>query len=107
MNCRLRSLMAAQTVATQVPRVERRDHSSGLGQLSLAQESLWFALQLEGLTPAYNNSIIIRIYGALDVQALNHAISFLVERHDSLRRFDRKCITYAQSLIQRPVCGTT
>src|SRR5579863_4127928 len=82
---RLRQLMAAQTVATQVPRVEHRERSSGLGQLSLAQESLWFTLQLEGPNPAYNNAVIIRISGALDVEALNRAVSFLVQRHDSLR----------------------
>ncbi|HEV7673042.1 MAG TPA: condensation domain-containing protein, partial [Candidatus Angelobacter sp.] len=53
--------------------------------MSFAQQGLWFVSQLEGPNPAYNNSIIIRVSGALDVEALNRAVSHVVQRHDSLR----------------------
>ena len=81
---RLRGLMAAHTAAT-IPGIEPRERASELEPLSFAQQGLWFVSQLEGPNPAYNNSVIIRISGSLDVEALDRAISSLVQRHDSLR----------------------
>src|SRR5436305_14044371 len=80
---RLRSLMATHTAAT-IPGIEPRERTSELEPLSFAQQGLWFVSQLEGPNPAYNNSVIIRMSGALDVEALGRAISSVVQRHDSL-----------------------
>src|SRR5579859_3028727 len=83
---RLRRLLEAQTVAaTVIPRVEHRVLTAEHEPLSFAQQGLWFVSQLEGPNPAYNNSIIVRISGALHQDALNRAMSSIVQRHGSLR----------------------
>src|SRR6478736_9529903 len=63
-----------------VPRAERAE-----APLTFAQEVLWL---LDRATPgltAYNTPVARRIRGALDVPALERALSSLVSRHDALR----------------------
>nr|WP_277991511.1 non-ribosomal peptide synthetase [Corallococcus macrosporus] len=53
--------------------------------LSFAQERLWFIDQLQPNTAAYNIPAVLRMDGALDVEALRQAFEALVRRHESLR----------------------
>ena len=56
------------------------------GPLTEAQREIWFASQLGAMasTP-YNESIILRLQGSLDVTVLRRALARLVERHEALR----------------------
>jgi amino acid adenylation domain-containing protein len=53
--------------------------------LSFTQQRLWFINQLEGATPHYNLPEAMRLRGELDREALDQAISAVVERHEILR----------------------
>ncbi|MEN8443422.1 MAG: amino acid adenylation domain-containing protein, partial [Cyanobacteria bacterium J06555_13] len=53
--------------------------------LSLGQERLWFVDQLDGENSAYNASVMIRMNGDLNIQALKAALSAIVNRHEILR----------------------
>ncbi|WP_045761592.1 non-ribosomal peptide synthetase, partial [Xanthomonas albilineans] len=53
--------------------------------LSFAQQRLWFLSQFEGVSQAYHISGGLRLRGALDTQALQHALDRIVARHASLR----------------------
>ncbi len=52
---------------------------------SFAQERLWFLHQLGMLGSAYNNPTIVRLKGALQMQALQQSFAVLIERHEALR----------------------
>ncbi|RKI64410.1 amino acid adenylation domain-containing protein [Corallococcus sp. AB049A] len=53
--------------------------------LSFAQQRLWYLQELEPESTAYNNAIIFRLTGTLNVSALQTALHSLVERHEVLR----------------------
>ncbi|HEY0727480.1 MAG TPA: condensation domain-containing protein, partial [Pyrinomonadaceae bacterium] len=53
--------------------------------LSFAQQRLWFLDQLEPQNPFYNIPAGVRLSGPLNVEALGHAVSELVNRHEVLR----------------------
>jgi FkbH-like protein len=58
---------------------------SGKTRLSYNQQSLWFLNQLAPNSPAYHIAAACRIFSEMDLDALQHAIAGLIERHPSLR----------------------
>ena len=52
---------------------------------SFAQQRLWFLDRLESGRGIYNVPVATRLRGPLDVDALEHALDVLVQRHESLR----------------------
>jgi amino acid adenylation domain-containing protein len=53
--------------------------------LSYAQQRLWFLDQLQPANSAYNLPTALRLVGPLDLAALAHSLSAIVERHEILR----------------------
>ncbi len=53
--------------------------------LSFAQQRLWFLHQLDPDSPAYNLPMAVRMYGALNVVALQRTLNTIVTRHEALR----------------------
>jgi len=53
--------------------------------LSFAQEKVWLGTQLDKSTVAYNRCSALHLEGALNVHALERALSAIVERHEILR----------------------
>ncbi len=60
------------------------DRSSRI-PLSFAQQRLWLLDKLEPGNIAYNVPIVLEIIGNLNVSALRHAISDVINRHEGLR----------------------
>lgn len=59
--------------------------------ISFAQQRLWFLAQMEGPNAVYNIPMAFRLVGPLHLDALRHALTALVERHEILRcRFTEK-----------------
>ncbi|NEO70809.1 amino acid adenylation domain-containing protein, partial [Moorena sp. SIO3H5] len=53
--------------------------------LSSAQERLWFLNQLEGISATYNIPAALKITGNLAINALEQALSEIINRHEVLR----------------------
>ena len=53
--------------------------------LSFAQEQIWLHDQLQPASTAYNINRVVRLRGALDVEALGRSLTLLVARHEVLR----------------------
>ena len=53
--------------------------------LAFAQEPLWLATQLDTENTAFNRSLILRLEGHLNVQALETFSNEIVRRHEALR----------------------
>ncbi|WP_328811242.1 non-ribosomal peptide synthetase [Rhodococcus sp. NBC_00294] len=70
--------------APERPPLVRRDRSGDL-PLSYAQQRMWLTNQYDVASPAYNQPVVLRMTGALDVEALGHAFEDLITRHETLR----------------------
>ncbi|HZP16376.1 MAG TPA: condensation domain-containing protein, partial [Terriglobales bacterium] len=57
----------------------------GAMPLSYTQQRLWFLDQLEPGTPLYNISAMYRMWGPLNIEALQRTFNEIVRRHESLR----------------------
>ncbi|AMA46431.1 non-ribosomal peptide synthase/polyketide synthase [Pseudomonas alabamensis] len=53
--------------------------------LSYAQQRQWFLWQMNPDSSAYHLPIALRLRGALNLEALQHSVDALVERHETLR----------------------
>jgi amino acid adenylation domain-containing protein len=53
--------------------------------LSFAQQRMWFFDQLESSSSTYNIPCVLRVGGALDVEALERSLNEIVSRHEILR----------------------
>jgi len=72
-------------IAPRVERVGRAQREGNTMPLSFAQQRLWFIDQLDPGNPVYNTPRGVCLRGALDVAALERALSELVRRHEALR----------------------
>ena len=95
----LSSLFEAPTIAELAQRVEKALHQErdieppplvpvprqGNLPLSFAQQRLWFLDQLEPDNTAYLLPRAWRLHGTLHIQALEHSLNALVQRHEILR----------------------
>ena len=94
----LRAIFEAPTLRRLAPRVESlaaagKDDAPAIAPaprdrplpLSFAQERLWFLAQLEPESQVYNVPMPVEMAGALDLAALERALTELVRRHEPLR----------------------
>jgi amino acid adenylation domain-containing protein len=65
--------------------LSRRPASDAPLPLSFSQRQLWYLDQLSPGNPFYNNPSAFEITGALDLAALQRAVSEVARRHESLR----------------------
>jgi myxalamid-type polyketide synthase MxaB len=70
---------AATTVKSSEP------HDVGLGALSRGQQALWFIQRLAPEGTAYNMVDAVRVRGPLNLEALEHAVQSLAQRHEVFR----------------------
>ena len=68
-----------------VGRSDKRGESAYVFPLSFAQQQLWLVDRLLAGRPVYNVSSALRLVGALDTDALQHALQELMQRHEALR----------------------
>jgi amino acid adenylation domain-containing protein len=76
-----RRASSSQAAASEIERISS-DVSS---PLSFGQEMVWLSTQLDKSTIAYNRCSALHIDGSVDVNALERALSAIVERHEVLR----------------------
>jgi amino acid adenylation domain-containing protein len=77
-------LMAKGADLSAIPIIERPSDLSVI-PASFAQQRLWFLHQLDPHSTAYNVPSVVRMDGALKIDALRQAFNQVVRRHDSLR----------------------
>jgi len=68
-----------------LPGIMPRKVDSDSLPLSWAQKRLWFLEQLEGTSSTYNIPGAVKLRGSVDINALQLALSAIVQRHEILR----------------------
>ncbi len=81
---RVQSLMRDDADQMDVP-LAPANWGSTAKPLSFAQQRLWFLDQLEPNSSFYNVPMALRLSGPLDSSAMEHALTSLIARHESLR----------------------
>ncbi|TDC86435.1 non-ribosomal peptide synthetase [Actinomadura sp. 7K507] len=86
----LRSVFRTRTLKAQAEEIERSrtpaaEESRGPAVASPAQQDLWLLHRLKPEGADYNSSIVYRVRGRLDLDALQRAVTEIVRRHDALR----------------------
>lgn len=79
------ALTKARVVSPGAPGIPLFEGDPSRAPLAFGQEQLWFLHQLNPGQATYNIPIPVRLTGPLNTAALHTALSYLVERHDSLR----------------------
>jgi amino acid adenylation domain-containing protein len=90
--------MAGQGAATAAPTFVRADRSQPLA-LSYAQQRQWFLWQLDPQSSAYNMPVVLRLTGALDIEALQQSFTALIARHETLRTSFRQVGDQAVQIV--------
>lgn len=83
-----RALLArrlAQKAQAPAPRIAPQPRDGRRFPVSFAQERLWFEHLLDPASPAYNEAVVLRVGGPLDLTWLTEALNDLVARHEILR----------------------
>ncbi|MGZ3458804.1 MAG: amino acid adenylation domain-containing protein, partial [Archangium sp.] len=75
---------SGRAAGVQAPPLKRVPRDEAL-PLSFAQQRLWFLDQLERGSAFYNVPAVVRLTGALEVEALERSFGALVRRHEALR----------------------
>jgi hypothetical protein len=79
-------LQGDTTLATDARTVIRPRPPGELAPLSLSQEQLWLREKgTPGIPPLYNECIVIRMAGAVDVAILEHSLTEIIRRHEIWR----------------------
>ncbi|MEV6009054.1 amino acid adenylation domain-containing protein [Streptomyces sp. NPDC051976] len=90
---RLRALLDRKIAAARTrpaAGIPRRPDPAAPAPLSLAQARLWLLSQLDPDDVAYLMPLVLRLSGAVDVEALTGAVRDVIRRHDALRRVVRQ-----------------
>lgn len=81
----LQQVLEAQSAPGGKDSIARRHDVGQPIPLSFSQESLWIADQLARGTSAYNEPLVLRLSGPLEVAALSQSVQALIARHEALR----------------------
>lgn len=74
---------AKSSAQPSIPKLDRVQHKRF--PLSFAQQRLWFLDKLDSSTAFYNLAAAIEMDGTLDVDALQDALHYVIDRHETLR----------------------
>jgi len=99
------SLEQAPTLTQPRPGMGQR--TEGRIVLSQGQKRFWTLSQLDHAKSAYNLPSAVRIRGSLNTEALNHALTALVERHQPLRTFIQEASDGELYGVLDPIGATT
>ncbi|AGC42721.1 non-ribosomal peptide synthetase [Myxococcus stipitatus DSM 14675] len=75
------SVLAGHVRLPELQRAVRREDTP----LSFAQQRLWFLAQLDAGGHSYNLPFVVRLQGAVEVEALERSLVDVVRRHEALR----------------------
>ncbi|MBO2450704.1 amino acid adenylation domain-containing protein [Actinomadura barringtoniae] len=84
----MRRMMAEAGLGSDTARLTTRT-SDGPAPLSYAQQSMWLHHETFPDSPAYNVCLLVRMSGALDIEALRSALRGVIRRHAVLRTLYR------------------